>query len=140
LPCFRAWDACERAVRVVMRFVLGLALGFGVGFAGALLFAPDRTKRREVDWPAGTTEEMRPPAFEEDHNVVGAVKRAIRSVHEQIDEAMDEAKKARAETERELRERYQMEVGREIGEPPKVEAEATNAKGKEKKDKEKKDK
>jgi hypothetical protein len=123
-----------------MRFVIGLALGFGVGFAGAVLFAPDRTRRREVDWPAGTTEEVRPAAFEEDHNVLDSVKRAFRSVREQINEAMEEAKKAQAETEKELRERYQMEVGREIGEPPKVEAEkveteAKKAKGKEKKEK-----
>jgi hypothetical protein len=118
-----------------MRFVIGLALGFGVGFAGAILFAPDRTKRREVDWPAGTTEEVRPTAFAEDHNVLDSVKRAFRSVQEQINEAMEEAKKAQADTEKELRERYQMEVGREIGEPPKVEAEAKKAKGKEKKEK-----
>jgi gas vesicle protein len=113
-----------------MRFLIGLALGFGVGFAGAVLFAPDRTKRREVDWPAGTTEEVRPPAFEEDHNIMDSVKRALRSVREQVGEAMEEAKKAQEDAERELRERYEREVRRQVGEPPKVEAEKSKAREK----------
>ena len=96
-----------------MRFLIGLALGFGIGFAGAVLFAPDRSKRREVDWPAGTTEEVRPPAFEEDHNLMDSVKRALRSVREQVSEAMEEAKKAQAEAEAQLRERYEKTVRRE---------------------------
>lgn len=96
-----------------MRFLIGLALGFGVGFAGAVLFAPDRSKRREVDWPAGTTEEVRPPAFEEDHNLLDSVKRALRSVREQVSEAMEEAKKAQTEAEAELRQRYEKTVRRE---------------------------
>lgn len=113
-----------------MRFVLGVAIGFGVGFAGALLFAPDRSKRRAVAWPAGTTEEVRPPAFEEDHNILDSLKRALRSVQEQVSEAKEEAKKAQAEAERELRERYDREVRRQVGEPPKVEAEKSKAKEK----------
>jgi len=116
-----------------MRFLIGLALGFGVGFAGAVLFAPERTKRREVDWPAGTAEEVRPPAFEEDHNIMGSLKSALRSVREQVSEALEEAKKAQAEAERELRERYEKNVPREVAEPPKVEAE--KGKGKDKKGK-----
>jgi len=105
-----------------MRFLIGLALGFGVGFAGAVLFAPERTKRREVDWPAATAEEVRPPAFEEDHNIMDSLKSALRSVREQVSEAMEEAKKAQAEAERELRERYAKKVQRDAWEPPKVEA------------------
>jgi gas vesicle protein len=115
-----------------MRFVLGLAIGFGVGFAGALLFAPDRSKGRE-GWPAGSADEMRPPGFEDDHNFIGSVKRTIRSVREQVDEAREEAKKAQEKTERELRERYEREVRREMVEAPNVEAE--KSKGKEKKSK-----
>lgn len=113
-----------------MRFLIGLALGFGVGFAGAVLFAPERTKRREVDWPAGTTDEVRPPAFEEDHNIMGSLKGALRSVREQVNEAMEEAKKAQAEAERELRERYMKAVPRDAEEPPKGKAETSKAKGK----------
>jgi gas vesicle protein len=113
-----------------MRFLIGLALGFGVGFAGAVLFAPDRSKRREVDWPVGATEDVRPPAFEEDHNIMDSVKRALRSVQEQVSEAMEEAKKAQQQAERELRERYESEVRRQVGEPPKVEAEKSKAKEK----------
>jgi gas vesicle protein len=115
-----------------MRFVLGLAIGFGVGFAGALLFAPERSKGRE-GWPAGSADEMRPPGFEEDDNFIGSVKRALRSVREQVDEARDEAKKAQEKTERELRERYDREVRLGMGEAPNVEAE--KSKGKIKKDK-----
>jgi hypothetical protein len=117
-----------------MRFVLGLAIGFGVGFAGALLFAPERSKGRE-GWPAGSTDEMRPPGFEEDDNFIGSVKRALRSVREQVDEAKEEAKKAQEKTERELRERYEMEVRREMMEPPNVEVEKRKGKEKEKKSK-----
>jgi gas vesicle protein len=113
-----------------MRFLIGLALGFGVGFAGAVLFAPDRSKRREVDWPVGTTEDVRPPAFAEDHNIMDSVKRALRSVRDQVSEAMEEAKKAQADAERELRERYESEVRRQVGEPSRVEAEKSKAKEK----------
>ena len=115
-----------------MRFVLGLAIGFGVGFAGALLFAPDRSRGRE-SWPAGTVDEVGPPAFEEDRNLIGSVKRALRSVREQVDEAREEAKKAQEKTERELRERYEREVRLGMGEALEVEAEKN--KGKKKKDK-----
>lgn len=112
-----------------MRLVLGLAIGFGVGFAGALLFAPDRSKGRQADWRVGTVEGAT-AAFEEDHNFMGVVKRALRAVEEQVSEAMQEAKRAQAEAERELRERYAREVRRDVGEPPKMEAEKSKAKEK----------
>ena len=98
-----------------MRFLLGLAIGFGVGFGGALLFAPDRPKRHRVDWPVGTVD-ARPPAFEENHNIMGSVKRALQSLQEQVSEAMEEAKKAQAEAEAELRSRYEKSAGRKAGE------------------------
>ena len=115
-----------------MRFLLGLAIGFGVGFGGALLLAPDRSKWRPVDALAGSADGQ-PPAFEDDHAVTAFVRRATRSVRELLNEAMDEAKKAQEETEREMRERYELEVRREIGET--LDVEATKDKGKEKKDK-----
>jgi gas vesicle protein len=115
-----------------MRFVLGVAIGFGVGFAGALLFAPERSRGRE-GWPAGTVDEVSPPAFEEADNLIGSVKRLIRSVREQVDEAREEAKKAQEKTERELRERYEREVRLGMGEALEVEVE--KSKGKKKKDK-----
>jgi Sec-independent protein translocase protein TatA len=55
-------------------------------------------------------DEVLPPAFDEDHNFIGALKRAIRSLREQVDEATEEAKKAQEKTERELRERYETTV------------------------------
>jgi gas vesicle protein len=114
-----------------MRFVLGLAIGFGVGFAGALLFAPDSSRWRALDTRAGTTDDE-PHAFEDDHNPMDFVKRATRSMRDLLNEAMDEAKKAQEETEREMRERYEMEV-RRMGDTPATEP-AKN-KGKEKKGK-----
>jgi gas vesicle protein len=96
-----------------MRFVLGFGAGFAIGFAGALLFAPDGTKRRRVEWPAGTVE-AGPPAFEEDGNVMGAVKSALRSIQEAVDEARAAAREAQAETEREMRQRYETSLHRKV--------------------------
>jgi len=98
-----------------MRFVLGLAIGFGVGFAGALLFAPDRSKGRHVDWAAGTVEGGA-AVFEEDHDLISVMKRALRSVQEQVNEAMGEAKKAQKETEADLLARYEKTARRKVGE------------------------
>jgi hypothetical protein len=88
-----------------MRFVLGFAIGLGVGFAGALLLAPDRS-RREVDGPAGSVDGG-PAAFERDNDILGAARSVIRSIQDQVNEAMGEAKKAQEETEAELRARYE---------------------------------
>ena len=98
-----------------MRFLIGLALGFGVGFAGAVLFAPDRSKRHRVNWPPGTVD-AGPAAFEENHNIMATVRLALRSLQAQVSEAMEEAKKAQEEAERELRSRYEKTVGRKEGE------------------------
>src|SRR6266540_786104 len=94
-----------------MRLLIGLAIGFGIGFAGAVLFAPERARRREVDWPTGSVDSG-PTAIETDHNILAAVRRALRSAQEQLNEALDEAKEAQAKAERELRERYEKKVQR----------------------------
>src|SRR2546425_8349529 len=88
-----------------MRLLIGLAIGFGIGFAGAVLFAPERSRRREVGWPAGSVDSG-PTAIETDHNIMAAVRRALRSAQEQLNEALDEAKEAQAKAEEELRARY----------------------------------
>ena len=98
-----------------MRLLIGLAIGFGIGFAGAVLFAPELARRREVDWPTGSVDSG-PTAIETDHNILAAVRRALRSAQEQLNEALDEAKEAQAKAERELRERYEKKVQREVGE------------------------
>jgi gas vesicle protein len=98
-----------------LRLLIGLAIGFGIGFAGAVLFAPERSRRREVDWPTGSVDSG-PTAIGTDHNILAAVRRALRSAQEQLNEALDEAKEAQAKAERELRERYEKKVQREVGE------------------------
>ncbi len=99
-----------------MRFLIGFALGFGIGFAGAVLFAPDRSRRHEVGWRDVGTVESGPAALDTDHNVMAAVRRALRSVQEQVTEAVEEAKKAQAEAEKELRARYEKTVRGKAGE------------------------
>jgi gas vesicle protein len=112
-----------------MRFLIGIAIGFGVGFAGAVLFAPDRKKGERVEWSAGSVESG-PPAFDTDHNIMASVKRALRSVQDQVNEALDEAKKAQGDTEREMRARYERTVRHKVEEPPKVEEKAEDKKRK----------
>ena len=92
-----------------MRLLIGLAIGFGIGFAGAVLFAPERTRRREVDWPGGSVDSG-PTAIETDHNIMAAVRRALRSAQEQLNEALEEAKEAQTKAEKELRTRYERKV------------------------------
>jgi len=112
-----------------MRFVIGIAIGFGVGFAGAVLFAPDRSKRERVEWPAATGSSG-PPAFDTDHDLMATVRRALRSVQDQVNEALEEAKKAQSDTEREMRARYDRTVRHKVEEPPKVEEEKRKIKEK----------
>jgi gas vesicle protein len=88
-----------------MRFLIGVAIGFGVGFAGAVLFAPDRRKSEQVAWPTRTAEPS-PPAFDTDHSIMASVRSAMHSVQERVNEALEEARRAQAETEREMRARY----------------------------------
>jgi gas vesicle protein len=92
-----------------MRLLIGLAIGFGIGFAGAVLFAPDRSRKQEIDWPKGTVDSG-PTAIETDHNIMAAVRRALRSAQEQLNEALEEAKEAQAKAEQELRARYERKV------------------------------
>jgi gas vesicle protein len=112
-----------------MRFIIGIAIGFGVGFAGAVLFAPDRSKRERVEWPAATAG-AGPPAFDTDHDLMATVRRALRSVQDQVNEALDEAKKAQSDTEREMRAKYERTVRHKVEEPPKVEEKTDDKKRK----------
>jgi gas vesicle protein len=103
-----------------MRFLIGIAIGFGVGFAGAVLLAPDRKKREQMEWRTGAVDSG-PPAIDSAHSPMATIRRALHSVQEQVNEALEEAKKAQAETEREMRAKYERTVRREVEEPPKVE-------------------
>ena len=115
-----------------MRFVIGIAIGFGVGFAGAVLFAPDRSKRERVEWPAARAG-AGPPAFDTDHDLMATVRRALRSVQDQVNEALEEAKKAQADTEREMRAKYERTVRHRVEEPPNAEEEKRRVKEKKRK-------
>ncbi len=82
-----------------MRFLLGLLLGFGVGFAGAVLMAPE--KKPAEDWVPGRSQAGPPPAAS-----------LLDQIKERVTQAMTEAKDARKQAEREMRDRYEKSVGR----------------------------
>ena len=84
-----------------MRFILGLLIGLGIGFAGATLFAPEK----------GETAAGRKPS-DINANGAGGVKSAFDGLRKQFDEAMTEAKKAQREAEEKMTERYRKIVGR----------------------------
>jgi gas vesicle protein len=78
-----------------VRFLFGLLLGFGVGFAGAVLFAPE--KKPEPEFIPGQPHT----------NGSGGL---LDQVRERVKEAMSEAKEARQKAEREMRDRYERSV------------------------------
>jgi gas vesicle protein len=112
-----------------MRFVIGVAIGFGVGFAGAVLLAPDRRRSEQSALPNRTVESG-PLAFDTDHSIIATMRSALRSVQERVNEALEEAKKAQAETEREMRARYDRIASRAREEGAAVAEEKSKAKGK----------
>ena len=92
------------------------------------MFAPDRLKDARVGRPAGAVESG-PPDFDADSNIMSAVRRALRSVQDQVNEALEEARKAQSDTEREMRARYERTV-RQVEEPPKTEEKTDDKKRK----------
>lgn len=92
-----------------MRFIIGLLLGLGIGFAGALLLAPERGRLRE-DAPSG--EETPSEGFGENHDSMAGLRRAMKGLQEQVQEAWDEARQAAQEAEKELRQRYERTVSK----------------------------
>ena len=83
----------------MMRFLLGVVLGFGVGFAGSVLLAPE--KKKEADWVPGQPEASK--------NGASGI---LDTVKERVTQAMSEAKDARKQAEREMRDRYERTVNR----------------------------
>jgi gas vesicle protein len=83
----------------MMRFLLGVVLGFGVGFAGSVLFAPE--KKPEAEWVPGQPQASK--------NGAGGI---LDMVKERVTQAMSEAKDARKQAEREMRDRYERTVNR----------------------------
>jgi gas vesicle protein len=89
-----------------MRFILGLLLGFGIGFAGAILFAPERPQKAGPKWP-GPAGEGGEPAAAGNHQGASGLQSFMRTLREHLDEALAEAREASAQAEREMRARYQ---------------------------------
>ena len=90
-----------------MRFIIGLLLGLGIGFAGALLLAPEKRERREGapgEEPAGEE------GVGENHDSLAGLRRTMRGLQEQLQEAWEEAREAAQEAEEEMRARYQRTV------------------------------
>ena len=92
-----------------MRFIIGLLLGLGIGFAAAVLFAPERGRLRE---DAPSDEETTSEGFGENHDSMAGLRRAMKGLQEQVQEAWEEARQAAQEAEKELRARYERTVSK----------------------------
>jgi gas vesicle protein len=94
-----------------MRFIIGLLLGLGAGFAVALLFAPERGGGRREGEPSGEEGTgARGPG--EDHDSLAGLRRAMQGLQAQVQEAWEEAREAAQEAEREMRTRYERAVSK----------------------------
>ncbi len=89
-----------------MRFIIGLLLGLGIGFAGALLLAPEKGRWQRTEEPSGEE------GFGEDHESMAGLRRAMRGLQEQVQEAWKEAREAAEEAEKEMRTRYERTVSK----------------------------
>jgi gas vesicle protein len=89
-----------------MRFIIGLLLGLGVGFAAALLLAPEKGRRQREAEPPGDE------GFGEDHDTMAGLRRAMQGLQEQAQEAWKEARQAAEEAEKEMRARYERTVSK----------------------------
>jgi gas vesicle protein len=83
-----------------VRFILGVFIGLGLGFAVAILFAPQKKERAS-----------RTPRSAHDPNAPRG--NWVDSVRDRFDEALMEADEARRETEQEMRKRYDKAVRRD---------------------------
>ncbi len=92
-----------------MRFIIGLLLGLGIGFSAALLLAPERGRLRE---DAPSDEETTSEGFGENHDSMAGLRRAMKGLQEQVQEAWGEARQAAQEAEKELRQRYERTVSK----------------------------
>jgi gas vesicle protein len=90
-----------------MRFILGMLIGFGIGFAGAVLFAPEK-KKAAVHWAEGRP--AAPSLSNGSSDLSGNFQHLWRSLRDRVNNAWEEAKRASEEAEQELRERYEREV------------------------------
>ena len=89
-----------------MRFVLGLLIGFAIGFGGAILFAPDKRKAVESGWPPHAAEPSAPGGD------AGALRGALGSLRERLNEAFAEARAASQQAEKDMMARYHRMAGK----------------------------
>ncbi len=84
-----------------MRFIIGLVLGSAIGFAAYVLLAPQRLTD-------GETAEVASPgaAARDNHDSAAVLRRAMRSLQAQVQEAWTEAVEAAEEADKEIRTRY----------------------------------
>ena len=92
-----------------MRFVLGLVIGFGVGFAGAILMAPEKQRGKGAWFPPV---ERNGSAAAPANGAATGVQRAMQTLRQRVAAAREEAKAAAAEAEREMKARYEKMTGR----------------------------
>lgn len=95
-----------------MRFVIGLLLGFGIGLAGAVLFAPEK-RGRAGETAAGEDATSDGLAFGENHDSMAALRRAFATIRRQLQEAWSEAREAANEAERDMIARYERSVSKQ---------------------------
>lgn len=98
-----------------MRFLFGILLGLSVGFAGAILFAPQASPLRREEGE-GDSEDVVASAlkrFGGNSHGKDRLNDTFKSIRKRMNEALDEAKKAADEAEREVRQRFDEAVGRE---------------------------
>ncbi len=96
-----------------MRFLIGLALGFGAGLIGAIMLAPDRAKAADTGWPPDG--ERAEGSMGQNHGSAGGLRGALQSLQDQINAALSEAKEASEEAEEEMRARYEKMAKRGSG-------------------------
>jgi gas vesicle protein len=85
-----------------MRFVFGVVIGFAIGFAGAILLAPEKKERQ---WTPRSHADGKPG----ENGLVDTLRERVR-------EAMGEAREAKKQAERDMLDRYERSVGRRDGE------------------------
>lgn len=95
-----------------MRFLFGILLGLSIGFAGAILFAPQASPLRQTEGkrsedPMGDAIRK----FGGDSDAGERLNGTMKSLRRRVNEAMDEAKKAAEEAEKEVRSRFEEMVG-----------------------------
>jgi gas vesicle protein len=92
-----------------MRFIIGLLLGLCIGFSAALLLAPKRGRLHGESGPEGTAAAGE---FGSNHDTMAGLRRSMKGLQDQVQEAWEEARLAAREAEERMRARYQQSVPR----------------------------